>query len=87
MTKKEAAAHVLYVTNLMGEALAGDEDADLWISLLEQVAYDLDAPTYSRLVEYREGPSRRVKLRRLIDHPETPQPERENALRALARLS
>jgi hypothetical protein len=86
MTKKDAAARLLSVVKLMRDSLAGDEDADLWILLLESIAYDLDVPTYSRLAEYVEGPTRKVKLRRLIEHPATPQPEREAALAALGRL-
>lgn len=88
-TKRDAAGRVLYVAKLIRDQLAGDDDAELWILLLEGLAYDLDVPTYSRLYEYREreDPSRKVKLRRLIDHPATPQPEREAALAALARLS
>ena len=89
MTKKIAAAHVYYVAQLIRERMGGDEDADIWVLLLEGLAHDLD-PQKRRYIEepYLREPrvARQVKLRRLIDHPATPQFEREAAVRALARV-
>lgn len=44
-------------------------------------------PRSGDLARITEEVTRRVKLRNLIDSPTTPQPEREAALAALARLT
>jgi hypothetical protein len=85
-TKRDSARHVMLVAAAIQRTLGGDEAADLWVDELHSIAYGLDVPTFGRMAQYAEQTSRRVKLRNLIDHPETPQPEREQALRALASL-
>ena|SRR3990167_1401158 len=89
MTKKDAAARLFYVARLIRVELEGDEAADTWAMLIDGIAHDLD-PQNPRYVETYSRASRialRVKLRRLIEHPETPQHEREAAVRALYRLA
>jgi len=88
-TKKDAAANVYWIAQRIREKLEGDEDADLWVMLLENLAHSLDPKTERYILEpfMRDPkPSVQVKLRRLIEHPATPQPEREAAINALARL-
>lgn len=89
MTKADAAVQIFYVSKLIREKLGGDEEADAWSEQLLWTAHGLD-PRNERytLALSRETPiSKTVKLRRLIDHPGTPQREREAALQALSRLT
>ena len=92
MTKKEAAVRVWYTAQcirkeLEGAVFLGGEEADLWVSSLEQMARDLDPKNERyehRWIEPKE--SRWVKLWRLIEHEGTTEPERAAALSALRRL-
>lgn len=91
MTKKDAAVQVFYVAKQIRDAMGGDEDADAWVMHLMSVVRDLDPQTERYDVAYAkwlmdDDVSVRTKLRNLIEHPGTPQPEREAALRALDRL-
>jgi hypothetical protein len=85
-TKRDSARYVMLVAAAIQRTLGGDDAADLWVEELHSIAYGLDVATFSRMAEYPDEVVRRVKLRNLIDHPETPQAEREQALRALAAL-
>jgi hypothetical protein len=91
MTKKDAAVQVWGVATRLRVLLQGDEDVDFEVLYLLDIACELD-PGNRRYIDDRvqwsidDKPGVRVKLRKLIDHPGTPQPEREAALRALDRL-
>ena len=88
MTKKEAASRAFFVAHLIRERLGDDEDAAVWVLMLEYLAVDLDPQNVRYLHAAAEEirPTVRSKLRRLIEHPATPLHEREAAVRALARL-
>lgn len=88
MTKKEAAARAFFVAYSIREKMGDDEDAAVWIFLLEYLAVDLDPKNlrYLHAAAEEPQPSVRSKLRRLIEHPTTPLGEREAAVRALNRL-
>ncbi len=85
-TKREAAAHVFFVAKLIRAELEGDENAQSWYLLLEHIARTLDPKNPRYDVYLEDGISRRVKIRRLIDHPATPECERMAAILALQRL-
>jgi len=89
VTKKDAAARLFYLAKLIRESLEGDEEADVWILLIEGTAHDLDPqnPRYIESYAREARISRRVKLRRLIEHPTTPANEREAAVLALHRIA
>ncbi len=71
----------------MKESLGGDPEADEWISFLESIAYSLDRQAHNTVATYTETVSRKVRLRNLIDHPDTGDHERAAALKALHRLN
>lgn len=90
MTKKDAAFEALGLAQAIHNVLDGDEGADIWIVRLLWLAAALYPGIIGHRV-YREivlggGDTREAKLRRLIDHPETPAPERRAALAALGRV-
>ncbi len=86
-TKKDAAAQLIWLAKEMRRELSGDDQIDEWASFLDAIAYGLDRATSDRLMDYREVPtSRKVRLRNMIEHPATPQPEREAALAVLERM-
>ena len=92
-TKKDASMETLMIARAIHDRLAGDDEADSWVQWLLSLARSLnptigngpESDIYIRLLASGRV-SIRVKLRRLIDHPNTPQPEREAALSALERL-
>ncbi len=86
-TKKDAAAQLIWLAKEMRRELGGDSTVDEWASFLDAIAYGLDRPTADRLMDYGEvATSRKVRLRNLIEHRSTPQPEREAALAVLERM-
>jgi hypothetical protein len=89
VTKKEAAAHLFFVAKLIREEMEGDDEADMWIMLVESIAHDLDPrnPRYVETYLRERRISRRLRIRRLIEHPLTPPHEREAAVRALHRIA
>lgn len=89
MTKRDAAMHLLGIARSIHREMAGDDEADVWIVQLARIAQSLDERIihHDAYVEIITGSdSRKVKLRRLIEHPDTPTGEREAAVAALARL-
>lgn len=88
MTKKEAAARAFFVAQSIRKRMGDDEDAAVWIYMLEYLAVDLDPKNLRYLHAAAEElrPSVRSKLRRLIEHPTTPPGERDAAILALNRL-
>jgi hypothetical protein len=92
MTKKDAAIQVWGVARRLRDHAKGDDMIDFEVLFLLGIARELD-PMNRRYVEDEvawsidDAPSVRVKLRNLIDHPSTPQPEREAALRAMQRMA
>lgn len=89
MTKKQTALQLLGLALDVHRAMAGDETADIWIVRLLWLAQGLNPaivqhPRYLEVLS--DGDSLRMKLRRLIEHPETPAGEREAAVAALARV-
>jgi hypothetical protein len=90
-TKADAALQCLSVAHQIDEKLSGDDDADFWISQLAWLANDLDKgiqnhPWFDRLMYEERKPNRFVKLRALIDHPETGEHERASAVQMLNKL-
>jgi hypothetical protein len=96
-TKKDAALDLLGLAREIDLALAGDEEADGWVLRILWLIRDLYpgiearggtvARVYSELLLGNgERSSRETKIRALIEHPATPGPERENAVRRLAAL-
>lgn len=89
MTKKDAAYDLLGCALSMSGAMAGDEGVDEWVWRILYVARGL-YPLIEQHPKYHEAlfadESRETKLRRLIEHPETPTAEREAAVAALARI-
>lgn len=87
MTKREAALRLLGVARSISQAQGGEDDADVWVTLLLSIAEGLDPSvrerrTYGELVG--AGESREVKLRRLIERAGT-EAERNAASSALRR--
>lgn len=91
MTKKDAAVQVWGVARRLRKYAQGDETIDSEVLFLLGIAEDLDPKNDRYVSDYVEwmiddAPSVKVKLRNLIEHPETPTTERDAAVRALHRL-
>lgn len=89
MTKKSAALDLLALAKTIQEG-STDEGAFFWVQWLLGTARQLDPmihehPYYFKLMEDPDE-SRQAKLRRMIEHPDTPTAEREAAVSALARV-
>jgi hypothetical protein len=87
MTKRDAASTTYWIAKLIRDTMGDDEDANVWVLLLEGVARNLDpdrARDYSVL--WASKPSKQRLLRNLIEHPDTPSHERDAAVLALHRL-
>lgn len=94
-TKKEISYSVLGLAHTMWLEGERSEAMDEWILRLLWIVDDLNKdlrthPWYKKILFEEERPRKsrmKAKLRALVDHPATPEPERDVARRMLANLS
>lgn len=91
MTKRDAAYECLGLAHAIAGAMGDDDGAAVWTMRLVWLAAALhppiiDHPRYVAIVAGIGVDTRAAKLRRLIDHPNTPAAERDAAIAALDRV-
>jgi hypothetical protein len=89
VTKKSAALDLLALAKSIHDN-STDEDRSFWVTWLLGTARGLNPmihehPYYMTLL-VDDVETREMKLRRLIEHPDTPTVEREAAVQALQRV-
>jgi hypothetical protein len=89
-TKREASMEALAIARGIADHWGEPDEATIWVLRLLWLAGALNPqaiehPAYRKLSSF-DGDDRRAKLRRVIEHPQTPAHEREAAVRALARI-